>query len=178
VFGTARATAIAFGLLALFFGFCAYYATQISLWGDEAFSLQLAARSWSEMLAVPETHLRTYYLLLKEANAAIAPGCERIFLLRLFHALLFAGGLAFGCTLASRLAKPTVVLGALGLAVVLPPFIYYATNIRMYALLFLTAMGYFAAVARVLDRRQLTRSTAIALELSAIALLASTYLAT
>ena len=52
------------GLLALFFLITARYGAALNLWGDEAYSLNVAAKSVCEILAADTFHLPTYYLLL------------------------------------------------------------------------------------------------------------------
>jgi len=52
------------GLLALFFLIAVRYAAALNLWGDEAYTLNVAAKSVGEFLAADPFHLPTYYLLL------------------------------------------------------------------------------------------------------------------
>ena len=51
-------------LLALFLLITVRYGAALNLWGDEAYSLNVAAKSVSEILAADPFHLPTYYLLL------------------------------------------------------------------------------------------------------------------
>jgi hypothetical protein len=53
------------GLLALFLVISALYGAGLNLWGDEAYSLNLAAKSVGDILAADAFYLPTYYLLLQ-----------------------------------------------------------------------------------------------------------------
>jgi hypothetical protein len=52
------------GPLALFLLITARYGAGLNLWGDEAYSLNVAAKSVAEILAADPFHLPTYYLIL------------------------------------------------------------------------------------------------------------------
>jgi hypothetical protein len=52
------------GLLALFFLISARYGAGLNPWGDEAYALNVAAKSVGEILAADPFHMPTYYLLL------------------------------------------------------------------------------------------------------------------
>ena len=81
------------GLLALFLVISARYGAGLNLWGDEAYSLNVAAKSVGDILAADPFHLPTYYLLLQPIVGFFPPGNELA--LRLIHALIFSIGLGF-----------------------------------------------------------------------------------
>ena len=88
------------GLLALFFLISARYGAGLNPWGDEAYALNVAAKSVGEILAADPFHMPTYYLLLHPIVGFFPPGNELP--LRLIHALIFSIGLGF-CW---RIARP------------------------------------------------------------------------
>jgi uncharacterized membrane protein len=113
------------GLLALFFLISARYGAALNLWGDEAYALNVAAKSLGEILAADPFHLPTYYLPL-----------------RLIHALIFSIGLGFCWRIARLLlGRGWALWGVMILTILLPNYIFYATNIRMFALLFAASMA-------------------------------------
>ena len=114
------------GPLALFFLITARYGAALNLWGDEAYALNVAAKSVGEILAADPFHLPTYYLLLHPIVGFLA------------HWPVLVGSW----------------LGAVGgvmiLTILLPNYIFYATNIRMYALLFAASMALLWTAFRLL----------------------------
>lgn len=127
-------------VLFAFFLVCARYSTHLNLWGDEAFTLAVAEGN----ARADPNHLPTYFTLMK-VLVSILPGTREL-LLRLTHALVFALGLLFAGLSIRRLAGETLALVTVGLAILLPDFQFYATNLRMYALLFLAAMAHVYVV--------------------------------
>ena len=71
--------------------------------------------------------------------------------LRLIHALIFSSGLGF-CWLIARslLGRGWALWGVMILTILLPNYIFYATNIRMYALLFAASMALLWTAFRLL----------------------------
>ena len=128
------------GLLALFFLITARYGAALNLWGDEAYSLNVAAKSVGEILAADPFHLPTYYLLLHPFVGFFPAGNELP--LRLIHALIFSIGLGFCWRIARLLlGRGWALWGVMILTILLPNYIFYATNIRMFALLFAASMA-------------------------------------
>jgi hypothetical protein len=137
------------GLLALFFLITARYAVALNLWGDEAYSLIVSAQSVGKIFAADPFHLPTYYLLLHPIVGFFPAGSE--LLLRLIHGLIFSIGLVF-CW---RIARPLLgrgwaLWGVMSLTILLPNYIFYATNIRMYALLFAASLAFLWTAFRLL----------------------------
>lgn len=135
--------------LALFLLISARYGAGLNLWGDEAYSLNVATKPVGEILAADPFHLPTYYLLLHPIVGFFPAGNELP--LRLIHALIFSSGLVF-CWLIARslLGRGWALWGVLILTVLLPNYIFYATNIRMYALLFPASMAFLWSAFRLL----------------------------
>jgi hypothetical protein len=147
------------GLLALFFLITARYGAALNLWGDEAYSLNVAAKSVGEILAADPFHLPTYYLLLHPVVGFFPAGNELA--LRLIHALIFGIGLGFCWRIArSLLGRGWALWGVMILTILLPNYIFYATNIRMFALLFAASMALLWTAFRLLtpgvDKRRAT----------------------
>jgi hypothetical protein len=137
------------GLLALFLLLSARYGAGLNLWGDEAYSLNVAAKSVGEILAADPFHLPTYYLLLQPLVGFFPPGNELA--LRLIHALIFSIGLGFCWRIAqSLLGRGWALWGVMILTILLPNYIFYATNIRMYALLFAASLAFLWTAFRLL----------------------------
>jgi len=136
-------------LLAIFFLITARYGAALNLCGDEAYSLNVAAKSVAEILAADPFHLPTYYLILHPIVGFFPPGNELP--LRLIHALIFSSGLGF-CWLIARslLGRGWALWGVMILTILLPNYIFYATNIRMYALLFAASMAFLWTTFRLL----------------------------
>ena len=128
------------GLLVLFLLISARYGAGLNLWGDQAYSLNVAAKSVGEILAADPFHLPTYYLLLHPLVGFFPAGNELP--LRLIHALIFSIGLGFCWRIArSLLGRGWALWGVMILTILLPNYIVYATNIRMFALLFAASLA-------------------------------------
>jgi len=113
------------GLLALFFLISARYGAGLNPWGDEAYALNVTAKSVGEILAADPFHLPTYYLLLHPIVGFLA------------HCQVIAGPwLGAG--------------GVMILTILLSNYIFHATNIRMYALLFAASMALLWTAFRLL----------------------------
>ena len=137
------------GLLALFLVISARYGAGLNLWGDEAYFLNVAAKSVGDILAADPFHLPTYYLLLQPIVGFFPAGNELA--LRLIHALIFSIGLGFCWRIArSLLGCGRALLGVMILTILLPNYIFYATNVRMYALLFSASLAFLWTAFRLL----------------------------
>lgn len=138
------------GFLAAFLSLSASYAARLQLWGDEAYSLRVAARSVEAILSADPFHLATYYLVLHPVVGVVPAGGE--FPLRLLHALIFCVGLVFCWRIArSLLGRGWALWGVLALTILLPNYIFYATTIRMYALLFAASLAFLWTAFRLLE---------------------------
>jgi hypothetical protein len=134
-------------LLAVFLALCWRYAGGLNLWGDEAYSLDFVE---GQTTVVDPSHLPTYYALLKLLTRFV-PGTNEL-ALRMLHALAFALGLLFAALAVQRITRSArIALLSLGLAVLLPDFHFYATNLRMYSWLFLATMMNVEATSRLAD---------------------------
>ena len=138
------------GFLAAFLLLCLHYGAQVQLWGDESFGLAVAAQSPAAILEADPFHLPTYYLALHPLVSLFPAGLELP--LRLLHALIFAVGLVFcWCIARSFLGEGWALWGVMGLTILLPNYIFYATNIRMYAPLFAASQAFLWTSFRLLD---------------------------
>lgn len=136
----------------------ARYSGLIELWGDETFSLNVAARSIPAILEADPFHLPTYYLLLHPFSSMLPAGSELV--LRLIHALIFSIGLVFCWRIAaSLLHDDRLVWLLMGLTILLPNYLFYATNIRMYAPLFAASMAVAWTAFRLLEPGGVTRQS-------------------
>lgn len=104
-----------------------------SVWFDEAYSIQLAKQSVSQLFALTavDTHPPLYYLILK-AWASIFGWSELA--LRSLSLVAFGGAVATGALLVKRMFGARIALVALGVMVVSPFLLRYGFEIRMYAL--------------------------------------------
>ncbi len=145
-------------LLGTFLVLCWRYASGLNLWGDEAYSLDFVE---GRTAVVDPSHLPTYYVLLKLLTS-IVPGVNEP-ALRMLHASVFALGLCFGALAVRRMTgSGRIALIALGVAILLPDFLFYATNLRMYSLVFAAVMANVDAVSRLADRHEKPTSAALA----------------
>ncbi|MGF1570221.1 MAG: hypothetical protein ACFCVD_19480 [Nodosilinea sp.] len=132
---------------AMFLALCWHYTAYLNLWGDEALSLLYAGQGWGARPV--DVHLPTYYWGLGAVLAVWGDSSER--LLRLLHALTFGCGLGFGLLTVRRTFGHTrLVVPVAALVVTLPSYLFYATNLRMYAPLFLASMAFIDAVSQIL----------------------------
>lgn len=109
---------------------------QYSLWYDEVFSVIAARSSWSEMfrqILIDRVHPPVFYICLKVWMAVVGASIVRLRLFSvLFSSLTFIP--LWNCFRRTRLS-PRISL-ALLLAIACNPFlIFYAQEVRMYALL-------------------------------------------
>jgi hypothetical protein len=133
--------------LILFPLFCLPYALRTNLWGDEAFSLLYASDNWSWIAG--DSHLPTYYWLLKHILNVLSDDNEA--LLRMLHVIPFIIGLILGILTIQRTFKhPQLIWLVSSIAITLSEYIYYATNLRMYSLLFMVEMAFVDAISRIL----------------------------
>ncbi|MEM9275720.1 MAG: hypothetical protein AAGA80_22600, partial [Cyanobacteria bacterium P01_F01_bin.143] len=159
----------------IFLLICFNYTTQINLWGDEAISMISSESSIQDILQVNSTHTPTYYLCLKFLRNL---GIETEIWLRVIHTIPFIIGLLFGYqTLVTVFGKTKSSLISFCLVIILPNYIFYATNLRMYSLLFMFSMAFIAIAAIILKKEQqdLKPWQFIALGLSSLGLLLSDY---
>ncbi len=162
--------------IAIFLLICASYATQLGLWGDEAFSMARAARSWSGVLADSDAHLPTYYLMLHSLLQLTGAGEEAELTLRLLHAASFSIGLFFCWLIARNFIRRTLLVGLLMLStIILPNYIFYATNLRMYAPLFGLSMVFCWQVLRLLGKSNWTSPDLILTSLLGLLLIGLDY---
>ena len=132
-------------LVTVFLVACWHYASGLNLWGDEAYTLEFVE---GRVPSSDPSHLPTYYVLLK-LLISVVPATNELGL-RMLHALALALGLLFGATAVRRITgSEGVALASLGVAVLLPDFLFYATNLRMYAFTFLATMAHMDAVSRL-----------------------------
>ena len=124
----------------------------LNLWGDEAFSLDLASGGWGAIWLNPDNHTPAHFVLLKALVSLVGGSYDREPLLRMLHVPFFLAGFYFGFRTVKR-ASGSAALAALALllAMLLPLFPYYATNLRMYGLVFLGSMWFIDAVAAFLS---------------------------
>lgn len=138
------------GFLAVFLLLCATTGAGLHLWGDEAYTLQVAARPLDAILTADPFHLPTTYLALHPVVGWFSPGLELP--LRLLHALLFCVGLVFCWRIAGSLLGPgRATRGVMALTILLPNYLFYATNIRMYAPLFAASLAFLWTAFRLLE---------------------------
>ena len=138
------------GVLAVFLLIAASYGARLQLWGDEAYSLVVAAKPVEAILAADPFHLPTYYLALHPLVGWFPAGME--FPLRLAHALIFSVGLVFCWRIARLLlGRGRALWGVMGLTILLPNYLFYATNIRMYAPLFAASLAFLWTAFRLLE---------------------------
>ena len=126
--------------------FCFFYAAQINLWGDEVLSFIYATN-------LDAVHLPTYHWLVKPILALIGDDFEVI--LRMIHVIPFVVGLFFGILTIKRTFKDPLLIGIVSAIVItLPNYIFYATNLRMYSLLFMTEMAFIDSISRILAAKK------------------------
>ncbi|HKR29435.1 MAG TPA: glycosyltransferase family 39 protein, partial [Terriglobales bacterium] len=115
--------------------------SQYSLWYDEVFSVIAARSSWGEMfrqILIDRVHPPVFYVCLKVWIAVIGDSIVRLRLFSVFFSLVTFVPV-WNCLKRTRLS-PSISL-ALLLAIACNPFlIFYAQEVRMYALL-----GFLAA---------------------------------
>ena len=139
-------------LAALFTVLCWNSTKTLNLWGDEAFSLDLISAPFRSIWLFSDNHTPTYFLLLKAVASVTGDGYAQEPLLRMLHVPLFLAGFYFGYkTLRLVFGSPALAALTLLLVILLPLFPYYATNLRMYGLVFLGSMWFVHAVAVFLE---------------------------
>lgn len=127
-------------LLILFVAARLWWLTRFGLYGDEIFSLRLAADSWSDLFSNvirDAVHPPLFYVLLK---LWIHLGGESLYWVKLFPVCASIASLApfyFLCR-ESKL-EPRVTRLALGLMAVNMYMVVYAQDLRMYSLLLLAS---------------------------------------
>ncbi len=123
-------------LLLLFIAARLWWLTRFGLYGDEIFSLRLAAASWSDLFANvirDAVHPPLFYVLLK---VWIDVGGESIYWVKLFPVCASIASLAPFYLLCRELKlEPKVSRLALGLMAVNMYMVVYAQDLRMYSLL-------------------------------------------
>src|SRR5690242_4652670 len=134
--------AVAFGLIILVYVLLRLrHLNQHSLWYDEVFSVLTARSSWSEMfrqIVIDRVHPPVFYICLKVWIATIGDTLVR---LRLFSVLLSMATLIPIWNCLRRVKSSSRLSCAVLFAIATNPFlIFYAQEVRMYALL-----GFLAA---------------------------------
>ncbi len=153
-FRVAKSNLIATLLCLAFLLICFNYSLKINLWGDEAYSLLLVEKSWQQIFTNFDVHLPTYYFFLKILVSIFGDSNE--LLLRLLHSILFSVGLFFGYKTILFLSKSSKKsLLVLLSAIVSPTFVFYATNLRMYPILFLLSMFYIFRLSQIILKNEL-----------------------
>lgn len=141
----------------LFLIICFNFSTHISLWGDEAFSLKTAEGSWLDVLNLKDTHLPTHSIVLKLIILGTGSSSEDEIWIRLAHSILFGIGLFFSYKILTLVLQSKVdSLRVLLVAIFIPSFIFYATNIRMYSMLFLFSSWFIYQLVKMLIKQDLT----------------------
>jgi len=104
-----------------------------SIWFDEAYSIQLAKSSWSELirLTAVDTHPPLYYMVLK--LWASLGGYGEIWL-RLLSAIFYGGSVVVAGVLIRRLFGTKITLMTLLFLLLAPMLIRYGFEIRGYAM--------------------------------------------
>jgi hypothetical protein len=146
-----------FTLSAFFVFLCFHYASFLNLWGDEAASLNIAEMPIKEIFQINsiDVHSPTYYLLLKLIIAFTGSNYSNEIIIRLIHAFAFTGGLYFGYRTLKFTFKSTEFSAAvLAVTTLLPSFLFYATNVRMYAFLFGFSMWYIYTILKYLTQSE------------------------
>lgn len=162
------------GLGSLFFFFCWRMARVTHLWGDEAYSLQCASMPWRDLWLLADIHTPTYYAFLKLLTP-LTGGLSHEVALRLCHAPFFLVGFYFGFQcLREAFNDRRIAWSAVGLSMGLPLFPYYATNLRMYGLVFAAGMWFARETLRSL-REQEPNGVRLGVLLSGTLLLFSDY---
>jgi hypothetical protein len=142
------------------------YAARIHLWGDEAIALQRAGSGLDALLSAADGHLPTHSLLLRPLVGEFPAGGELP--LRLIHVAVFSVGLIFCWRIARSLVRSRWGLWwVMSLTILLPNYLFYATNIRMYALLFAASMAFLWTAFRLLEPAAGTRPKLLAGHLAA-----------
>ena len=152
IYRNLSADILAILLCLLFLIMCFTFSTKVNLWGDEAFSLDLAESSWQTIFYTVDTHLPMYTFLLKLLISLTGSNADREVFIRLWHAVPFAIGLFLGYRTVGLVTQSRIkALYVLLAAIFLPSFIFYATNIRMYSLLFLNSMMFINSIAYLMS---------------------------
>lgn len=110
-----------------------------SIWFDEGYSILVAKRSVSDVLALTavDAHPPFYYLYLKAWGSTFGWG---EFSLRSSSALLGAASVGMVVVLLRRLFSTKIALAVLPVVVIAPFFIRYNYEVRMYALVTLIGL--------------------------------------
>jgi hypothetical protein len=130
-----RLERLCLGALGLLFVILCWNTTKIlNLWGDEAYSLDLANAAYRSIWLFSDNHTPAHFLLLKAMASLAGASYAQEPLLRMLHVPFFLAGFIFGYrTMKRAFGSSALAALALLLAMLLPMFPYYATNLRMYA---------------------------------------------
>jgi hypothetical protein len=102
-----------------------------------------------------DVHLPTYYWILKQILTLFNEPSELVLIM--FHVIPFIIGLLFGIFVIQRIFKNfSLIYLVLTITITLPNFIFYATNLRMYSLLFMMEMIFIDAISRILSNKKAT----------------------
>jgi len=135
-----------------FFLLCLNLIPHLNLWGDEAASFHLASLSMKNILANVDVHSPNYYFFLKWILTLTGSAYSDEATIRLVHATIFLGGLYFGYQILSMILERDWVKVSFCFVLLLPTTIFYATNIRMYALLYCFSMWFIYAILQYLGQ--------------------------
>ncbi|HXC65171.1 MAG TPA: hypothetical protein VNZ67_12485, partial [bacterium] len=172
-----RLEKLCLGALSLLFVILCWNTTKIlNLWGDEAFSLELANASYRAVWLNADNHTPAHFVLLKAMASLVGDSYSQEALLRMLHVPFFLAGFYFGYRTVKRAFGSSALAAlALLLAMLLPLFPYYATNLRMYGLVFLGSMWFIDAVAKFLSRDEAFSGHALSVLPAGFLLLFSDY---
>lgn len=133
------AALLALGLLLLAFGLRGFLLDGQSLWFDEAYAIDMARRSFDQILAYPDPgHPPGYYYLLHLWMAATGVG---EFAPRFFSVLLGTLAVALVGRLGKELFGRRAGLWAAALAALSPFWVAYSQEVRMYALVLVLSLA-------------------------------------
>ncbi len=140
-----------FSALAVFLLNCARYSAGLNLWGDEAFYMGLASSSFGDIMKNITNHSPVYPFFLKLVISVAGASFKSEVIVRMVHAVIFAGGLCFGyASLKAVFGRGWMPVLAALYAMLIPGYMFYATNIKMYSLTFLFSMWVIYAVLRLI----------------------------
>jgi hypothetical protein len=131
----------------LFFLYCVKYALSLNLWGDEAYTLNTAQQTFSQIIGMKDAHSPVYMIFMKMIIALTGSAYSSEIFIRLIHVCFFITALYFGFkSLQMLFGEGWLSIGITGFAMLIPGYVFYATNIRVYALLFCFIMWFIWSV--------------------------------
>lgn len=152
VFDAHKYELVFFASLILFLLNCIKYAAGLNLWGDEAFFMNVSGLSCGEIMKNLTNHSPAYSLFLKMITFITGASYKAEIYIRVIHAVIFTGGLYFGYkTLNLLFGRGWFPALTLVFIMLIPGFTFYATNIKMYSLVFCFAMWLIYAALKYLN---------------------------